>query len=337
MASAELAFEYLAVALETVRGTAISAPTHYLPIDGMMTPTPEFFMPTESRGTLEEFYRTKKIRDGQDWSGEGGADPNYAPLVFNMAVKAVTSPTTPSGATLSRLWTFVPTQTADDIKTATVWWGDPNAQIYRSAYSYINDFSLTWDASGSDGVMWSMGGSGQAKTKVSAPALPAQTIGSLLVPGNAQVWLDTGSAIGTTALTDRVVSGSFSFGKNVGQKRFAAGPAGGLNFSRIGRGKFHAESTVKFEMADTAQYDIFAAGTSVKLRVRLNGDLIETTAGPVDWYQYIEYDIYGVLQSPSWGDTAGTNRTLELTIMSQYDSTLGASWALRTQNTKATI
>jgi hypothetical protein len=38
-----------------------------------------------------------------------------------------------------------------------------------------------------------------------------------------------------------------------------------------------------------------------------------------------------------WGDTAGTNRTVSLTIMSQYDSTLGASWALRTQNTKTSI
>ena len=37
MPAAELAFEYLAAALETTRGTAITAPTHYLPLMGTIT------------------------------------------------------------------------------------------------------------------------------------------------------------------------------------------------------------------------------------------------------------------------------------------------------------
>lgn len=333
--AAEIPFEFLAVALEATRGTAVTPPTHYLPIEGMMTPTPEFYMPTESRGTLEESYRQQLVRNGMDWSGEGGADPNYAPLIFNMAVKAVTSPTTPTNGVLTRLWTFVPTQTADDIKTATMFWGDPNTQIFRSTYAYLNELTISWDATGTDGVTWSMSGSGQPMTKVSNPVLPAQTIGSLLMPQAAQIWLDTSSAIGTTLLSDRVVSGEFTLSKNIGQKRFAQGPGGSLGFSRLGRGRFRAESTITLELTDTAQYDLFAAGTTVKLRVRLNGDQIEAVTPT--YYEYIEYDIYGKLTAPSWGETAGTNRTITFTVLSMYDSTLGASWALRCQNTKTTV
>jgi hypothetical protein len=336
MAPSELAFEYLAVALEATRGTAIAAPTHYLPLDGMMTPTPEFYMPTESRGTLEEFYRQQLVRNGMDWTGEGGADPNYAPLLFNMVVKAVTSPSTPTNGVLTRLWEFVPAQTADNIKTATMWWGDPNNQIFRSTYAYANEFSLDWDATGTDGVTWSVSGSGQPITQVADPTLPAQTIGSLLMPQAAQIWLDTGEDdIGTTALADRVVSGNFSLSKNIGQKRFAQGPGGSLGFSRLGRGRFHAESTITLELADMTEYDIFAAGTTVKLRVRLNGDLIESVTP--DYYEYLEYDVYGKLTAPSWGETAGTNRTITFTVLSMYDATLGASWALRAQNTKTSV
>lgn len=335
MASAETAFEYIGVALETTRGTAISAPTHLMPFTGMVTPTSEQYRPEESRGTLEEFYRTTTVRTGSDWSMEGGADPAYAPLVLNMAVKAVTSPSTPTNGVLTRLWTFVPTQTADDIKTATLFWGDPNATIYRSAYNYVNEFSISADASGTDGVTWSISGNGKKPAAFAAPALPAQAVGSLLMPQKMSLWMDTSSAIGTTAISDRLVSAEFTVSKNINPKYFAAGPTADGSFSRIGRGKFHAELTLTLELADQTQYDLYAAGTTTKTRVRFNGDLIESVTP--DYYNYIEVDIYGPLVAPSWGDTAGTNRTITFTIMSQYDSTLGASWAVRTQNTKTSI
>lgn len=338
MASAEIPFEYLAAALEATRGTAVTPPTHYLPLVGSLKPTQSFFRPDESVGSLEEYTRSKVVRRGAEWSGEGGADPNYAPFLFNMAVKGVTSPSTPSGATNTRLWTFVPTQNADDLKTATLFFGDPNAQIFRSTYAYINQFSIdSGDATSEDGATWSFSGGGKFPTEPAAPTLPALAQGSLLTPGQMQVWVDTSSAIGTTLITDRVVSANLSVSKNISEKFFAAGPTTDLSFSRLGRGKFHPESTVVFEFADLTQYNLWKAAGVIKMRVRLNGDLIETTAGPVDWYQYIQWDIYGTFDSFDWGETAGTNRTISVTVMGQRDATLGASWALYAQNAKTTI
>src|SRR6266487_2280046 len=132
MASSELTFEYLALALETTRGTAISPPTHYLPVKGMIKPVREKYRPEESRGTLARNYRNKTVRTSAELSGEGGLDPNYLPLIANLMVKTNSSPTTPTNGILTRLWTYTPTMTSDDLKSATCYFGDPNVQIFQS-------------------------------------------------------------------------------------------------------------------------------------------------------------------------------------------------------------
>ena len=335
--STELSFEYMALALEATRGTAIATPTHYLPFSGTITPAQSFYRPAESRGHLAEYTRSKIVRRSSEWSGEGGADPNYAPLMFNLVTKGgVVAPTTPTNAVLSRLWTFVPTLTGDDLQSATMFFGDPNTQIWRSTYCMANDFSISADASGEDGATWSISGTGKFASQVADPVLPAQSVGDLLMPGAMQVSLDTSLAIGTTALTGRVVSADFSINNNIGYKYLAQGPTSDLSFAKIGRGKRHAESVVVFELDDMAQYDLWANGAPVKMRVRLNGDLIETQAA-TPFFSYIEWDIYGTLDSMAWGENASTNRTISLTVMSEYNTVAGHDYALRVQNARTTL
>ena len=38
-----------------------------------------------------------------------------------------------------------------------------------------------------------------------------------------------------------------------------------------------------------------------------------------------------------WGDLEGANRTISLTVMSQYDTTLAADYAVRVQNTRTAL
>jgi hypothetical protein len=339
LASQELAFEYLALALETTRGTAVTPPTHLLPFMGTVTPTNEIYRPEESRGTLARNYRSKVVRKGAEWEGEGGLDPNYAPLIFNMVTKAVTAPTTPTNGVLTRLWTFVPTLNADNLKSATLYFGDPNmTSVMQAAYAMAEELNISADASGTDGVTWTINGKAQFPTMVSSPTLPAQTIGSLLMPGAMQMWLDTSSALGTTAVTGRLISTDWTIPTGVSFKHRAVGPTGGLGFGATGRGKREATASVVVEFNDAAiaaEYAHFAAGTTVKLRVRLNGDLIESVTP--DYYEYVQLDIVGTLSDLEWGDLEGTNRTLGLTVTSQYDATLAADYALYVQNTKTAL
>jgi hypothetical protein len=337
---AELAFEYLALKLEGVRGVAEAAPTHYLPLAGTLTPSRDFYRPNESRGTLAEYYRSKAVRQGSAWTAEGGADPNYAPLLFNLFIKGgVAAPTTPADAVLSRLWTFAPTLTADNLKSATFWFGDPNVQIWNAAYCMGNELAISADASGTDGATMTVSGAGQFPAKVADPTLPAQVIGDLLIPGAMQIWLDTDEDIGTTSLEGRVVSADFSVNNNLGYKYLAQGPGSNLSFSRVGRGKRHAESVVVVELLDMAEYDLWANGSPIKMRVRLNGDLIESV-DDTDFYSYIEWDIYGPMDAFAWGDNASTNRTMSFTVMSELNASAvvaGYDYRLRVQNARTTL
>lgn len=338
--AAEIAFEKLAFALEATRGTAIAAPTHYLPLEGTVTPNQDVYRPAESRGTLEEYYRAKVMKRWVEWTASGGLDVNYAPVLFNMLIAPLTTPSTPGTAATAKLWSFKPNQTADDIKTATAWFGDPGVQIFKSPFFYADSFSISADATGSDGVTMQIGGAGQMWTKVAAPTYPAQVIGDLLIPGATQVWLDGPSdPIGTTEIIGELASADVSIDKNISRKHRNQNPTASSSiptFSRLGRGKFHAEATVNFDFADTTKYDLWEAGDVCKLRVRYNGDYIETDAG-TDLFSYVQFDIYGILDSPSWTELDNTNRGLQFTVMSQYDATYGASWGFEVQNSQGSL
>lgn len=333
MAFTEIAFERLHLALETTRGTAIASPTHLLNLPGKLTPKQTLYRPKESRGTLVQNYRAKQVRRWGEWETEGAADPNILPVLFNMAIKPVTSPTTPG--TLSKLWAFVRSVSADDIKTATLWAGDPNIQSWQADFGTIDEISIKNDASSEEVAMVSAKGMTNFPAKVSAPTSPASIAGDTLPGQQMQVWIDTSSAIGTTAVTGRIISAEHKIPVGISYKYLAAGPAGGLEYYGIGRNPTAAETKLVMELPDMTQYDLWAAATTLKVRVRHNGAFIETVS-TVDYYNYFEMDIYGPFDVLEWGDK-DSNRTVELTIASQYDATLGADYRVAVQNQRSSL
>jgi hypothetical protein len=241
--------------------------------------------------------------------------------------------TTPGGATEARLWTFEPTMDSDDLDAMTIYWGDPNVQAFRSAYCMIDELTITADASSTDGVVLSINGQGQFPTKTAPGSVPAMLSAPLLMPAAMQVWIDSGaSAIGTTEVVGRVLSAEITVPSGITRKWLAAGPTGGLNFQHVGRGKRHAELKLVFELPDMAQYDQWVAGTELKTRVRLNGPLIE--AG---FYNYVEFDIYGSFDGMVWGEFEESNRTIELTILSEEYSGVGYDFAFKIQNNRSEL
>lgn len=333
----------MALALEATKGTAVTPPTHYLPFKGMIKPIREKYQARDSNGLLAGVTRSKTVRADAEWSGEGGADPNYAILLFNLLIKSVTSPTTPTNGVLTRLWTFAPTMNALAQKAATFYWGDPNVQIFQSAYCMAEELSISADASGTDACTWSMNGFGRFPTRVSAPTLPAQNVGDLLMPGAMQLWIDTSSAIGTTEVTGRFISSEWTIPTGLTRKHYAGGPTGGLNFTKEGAGPRSAKASIVVELNDVSigsgkEYQQWEADTDVKMRIRLNGSLIESVTP--DYYSYIQMDIYGKLDALDWGLVESTNRTMKFDITSEYNSyavAAGYDFALAVQNTKTAL
>ena len=339
---AEITFEVLAVALETTRGTAIAAPTRILPFEGNITPGTNRYRPNESTGTLVSYYRSKITRKWAALTGQGPLDVYASPFIFNMALKGgVTAPTTPTNAVNSRLWEFVPTITSDDLSSATTWFGDQNVALLRSAFTMIDSFTITANGSGTDGTTMQIAGQGQWPEKLedaAIPAIPALQQAPLVVPGDIEVWIDEVGVnpIGTTKVEGRVIDVSHSLTNNLGYKFIPQGPGGNLTFTRIGRGKRFLQTVVTMELPDLEQYNQYDANTTVAVRVRHNGDLIENEAA-TDFYHYVEVDSYGPWSALSWGAFETTNRTLQLTIQTEYNSTLAADWRIAVQNDQTSL
>lgn len=332
---AEIPFENLSLAIETTRGTAIAAPTHMVSLVGTLTPATERARPNESRGILAEVTRSKTVQRWANLEAEGPLDTRSSLLWATMTLDG--TPAAPTVITASQvwLWGFLRQMTVDDLDSATVFFGDPNVQIFRGAYGMLEEWTITADASGTDVVTQSLTGWTHFPVSVAAPTFPAYIIAPLLVPADMQLWLDTSSAIGTTLISGRVISAEVTIPTGVTRKWLATGGASDLNYARTGREKAHPEMTLVFEFLDGAQYNIFAGSDSdtiVRARLRMNGPVIETTNR-----HYIEVDIYGPFDSFAWGENQGSNRTLELTIMGEYDATLGSDLAMRIQTNTGTI
>ena len=322
----EIAFEYLLAGLEITRGTAATAPTHYLPLAGTLTPKKERYRPAENRGMLAEYFRSVDVRRWSELEAKGGADVYTLPVLLNTLAKGgVSAPTTPGGATTARLWEFAPTMDADDLQSMTLWFGDPNVQVFRSAFCMVDELTLTGEASGTDGVTMSIKGQGRFPTKNNPGSVPSVLQAPLLAPGAMQVWIDS-TTIGTTEVVGRVAAAEITIPLGGTRKWLAAGPSAGLDFQALGRSKRHAELKLTLELPDLVQYDQWEAATSLKTRVRFNGPLIETA-----FYHFVEFDIYGPFDSLDLGENEGS-RTIELTILSEYDATAGHDWAVRVQN-----
>lgn len=338
---AEIPFETLRLALEATRGTAESAPTHLINLAGKITPNVTLHRVRQARGTRAQNYDDQVVQTqkGAAWEAEGDADVALLPFLLNMAVMPLTTPATPSTAVLSRLWAFVNNISADNIKSGTAWWGDPALNQLQSDFVVVDEIEFENDASDEEGVLTvSVKGMSGVPTKVAAPSATAAIVGATLPGQLMQCWIDTGSdAIGTTPITGRLISAKHTIRTGVTYKYLAAGPDSTLDFALIGRDVVVGMTTeLKLEFIDYAQYDLWAASTAAKVRVRHNGALIENITG-TKFYNYVEFDSYGPLEGLDWDDNQGSNRALNLTIESGVNSTLGSDFRVAVQNKRTTL
>lgn len=235
------------------------------------------------------------------------------------------------------LWVFTPTMDADDLQSLTLYWGDPGVQEFQAGYCMIDELTITGDTSGTDGVQVSISGQGRFPSKTAPAGTPTGMAYPMLLPTAMQVWIDT-AVIGATALTGRVVSAEITIPSGVTRKWLASGPTGGLDFTTIGRGKRHAELKLVLELPDMTQYDQWVASDALKVRVRFSGPSINSYGSPAAaTYYYTEFDIYGPFETLDWGEFEGTNRTVELTILSEHDDSALCDWEMRVQNNMATL
>jgi hypothetical protein len=335
----EIPFEYLLAATETTRGTAITTPARHLAVPGMITPKMDVSFPDENRGTLVRNYRSQQNRRWVEWETEDTElDLNQLHWWMSLFVRGgVTSTLVETGV---RNWTFTPTINADNLASATMWWGDPNIQIWRSAFCMGDELTITADGSGTEGTSFNASGMGRQEATVTAPTVPAIAAPLSITPQYLDVWLETTSAAayGTTLITNRVISVEHRIPTEMKYKFGPVGVVGGgdaLTFRRVGRDKRFIETTIEMEVPDTNQYGTWNSllAQPVRLRCRHN------TAALIGATQrgFLQIDQYGPLLDLEWGEYEDVNRTIKFTIPSMSDAGLGADFQVQVQNTTTTL
>jgi hypothetical protein len=195
--------------------------------------------------------------------------------------------------------------------------------------------TLSNDASSEDGVL-TFSGNGECRkiaTNSPADAAPTATAGAMLPGQMMSLFIDTSSAIGTTAVTGRLVSASHTLRTGVTFKYLGGGATSTLDFAATGRSRvIGITTTIVMELPDMSQYDNWANHDTLKVRVIHNGPIIESTLR----HQVI-VDTYGPFTALSWGTNADSNRTIELTIEGQVDATLASDCQIKVFNDSATL
>ena len=161
-----------------------------------------------------------------------------------------------------------------------------------------------------------------------SPVAPAMTEAPLISPVNIDVYLDE-TTIETTLLSGKVLAVSHSLDLDWGRKYTAAGKTAEKTYSRVGYGGHMMTTTLTMELDNMEQYEMMQNAADVKCRVYHYGPLIESVTP--DYYYYLMVDTYGPLRFADFGEAAGTNRTVQFTIESEYDSAAGHDFQMAVQ------
>ena len=301
-------------ALEATRGTGVT-PTRLLYFtEGSHEQKVATIRPIERRASFVEAFRSYAgiERDILRFSG----DFTYTDAIWwlNVFLKAVAAGT---GAGADKTWTFLPTHTSDDIKSATVQFGyTDNIGATRPAWELQGclgeELTLRWvkgETVTFDGVLYSAEGATQIsaftgalsdRTTVSATGVTTQ---SFIDP----------TTIGTTADTD-VLDATFTLGNQWKYLDTLNNTAFAAELLRTMPKTWRYEFT-RYYRNDT-ELDAMIAKTVRKVRVRSLGPVL------VGSNYKIDLDLYGVYDGGAYEKSEVDGIGVEkFVLVPQYDTT----------------
>jgi xanthosine utilization system XapX-like protein len=304
-------------------------------MEGTINPQLMIAAPPAHVGILAGNAGTEVVREWSTIEGEGPLDTRTAPMMCAMVLDGTIGAGSIVGAGPAYTFDVARHMTADNLKSATWWWGDASSgDIYKALYGMIDEWTIENDVTSDDGARMGIAGTAKEMDDIAPPALAAVGLAPIMVGKNIQVWIDAYSGtIGTTEVTNRVLGATHTIPTGVTYKYPATGPAGGVSYTETGRVTTVPQSTLKFHVnADLAEWDKYQAKALYKFQVRHNGPVIETTNR-----HYVQVQFIGRLGEPTWGDLEGSNRTIEFTILHEYDTTFATDTKVKIQGLTTTV
>ncbi len=326
------AFKSLRAGLETTRGTNV-APTRGIQFtEGTHNQDVETIYPEELRNSYFGHYSGDAGTETNSF--ELGGSMGFSSLIeqANLHIKAVASGT---GAGADKTWTFLPTGTTDDLKTATLQFGYSDGigatrPAWEVGYCIGNELTLAWDKSpGQPGATWrSTLLSAEAATQISAfTGVGTYTAenGGLVKAVNTAVFIDT-ATLGATADND-VLSIEWVL---------QSGPVNLYTLNNTAAAQdtlrpnpWDWEARIRRYYRNDTEVDAYVAKTLRKIRVRTLGPVLGGSNYKID------LELYGKYTARTWAEVDGLG-VEEFTLKPVFDATATTHFQLVLVNDQAT-
>lgn len=262
----------LRAALETTRGTGVN-PTRILEQTSFDTDlTLGIIRPSERRGLYEDVFTSAVDREENAFTFEGLL--TYQQMVWfgNMFFAPLASGT---GAGADKTWTFTPSMSADNVKSATFEWaydtpsaGQPGRRL---VYGLGSALELNFDRENAEGITFSCTiESPKATTDISAfGGTPTSVTSNLLTNPSIFVYIDP-TTIGTT-LDQNVTAVTFNLTFDLTALLTFNQSTSAADTFKIAR---DWSATITRYPADNTEWAAWKAGTLRKVRVRSTGPVL---------------------------------------------------------------
>jgi hypothetical protein len=307
-------------ALEATRNTPVTPATRLIYFDsGVHTQEVGTIRPTELRGSYVEAFRSypgmerNTLTFGGDWTYDDAA------YWLNLGVKTVLSGSLSD--TSAYTYTFLPTHTSDDQKSATIEFStvDLISTVgWRVPGCLVNELEVTWRKG--ETVRYNatvMSAKGATQITAFTGSLSDRTTVSALGT-TTQVYVDS-TTIGTT-LDPKITEATFNL--NNGYSYFDP-----LNDSNVAESLVRANArqprlTLQRRFNDKTELDAYVAKTPRKIRVQTLGPL----AGAATAKYTIQLNFVGVIDTYTWAEVDGIWMA-DMSLLPQYDATLAYDFA----------
>jgi hypothetical protein len=190
-------------------------------------------------------------------------------------VQGSVTPTTPSGSTLARLWTFKPSTTLDSL---TVEWDD-GARVWQGTGIRGNQLKIEGGAMDENVVSLDLFGTNVVNIGALTGSL-AERVPTFLEGWQARLYIDTfGSAFGGTLMSQLLRNWSVTFNNQLGRVYTADNT---LATNRITTGELEVNATLTFDAAAAqalTEFTNWQAGTKRGVRLEFVGPASDIEAG----------------------------------------------------------
>jgi len=306
-----------------------------------MAPNLNLYIPEdEERNSLAMIHRRTIVGQHSELKYDGSVTFEQIINLLAMALEGATDDagagliTTPSNGILTRDWTFEPTLVASAIQNAyTVQYGD-GSQAYQSSFVMCSQLAFTYAME--EPLVVSADLFGRLQTKVSFGGTPTELTVEDAVTQKTKIYGDTTWAgLGTTQLSDVLISATVTIPTGLGMTRYADGS---LEFSAFTESKWGADVELVFKHNATgiAEYDKYIAGTTQFIRLETTGSEIEAVTPTYDKLFRLDLALH-YTEPPTLFDDENGENVVAMTGKTFHDPTAGRQLRAMVRNSQTAL